>query len=88
MDIREKARLFAIEAHYNQVRKGEKDKPMIIHPIDVAGILEGYGFDENVVAAGYLHDVIEDTKYTSDDILKEFGSDVLSLVEGNKKRNW
>ena len=35
MDIREKARLFAIEAHYNQVRKGEKDKPMIIHPIEI-----------------------------------------------------
>lgn len=92
MDIKEKAKLFAIKAHYNQVRKSEKDKPMIIHPIDVAEILESYGFDENVVAAGYLHDVIEDTKYTSDDILKEFGSDVLSLVEGNtesdKKLSW
>lgn len=72
MDIKEKAKLFAINAHYGQVRKSEEDKPMIIHPINVANILSKYGFDDNVITAGYLHDVIEDTKYNEEDILREF----------------
>ena len=64
MNIKEKAKEFAIKAHKGQVRKNEKDKPMIMHPISVAELLEEYGYDDNVVAAGYLHDVVEDTKYT------------------------
>ena len=70
MNIEEKAKIFAIEAHKGQVRKSQKEKPMIIHPINVANILKEAGFDENVVAAGFLHDVVEDTKYTEEDILK------------------
>ena len=92
MDIKEKAKLFAINAHYGQVRKSEVDKPMIIHPINVANILCEYGFDDNVIAAGYLHDVVEDTKYEDKDILKEFGEDILSLIMGDsepdKKLSW
>lgn len=80
MNIEEKALKFAIKVHYGQVRKSEKDKPMIVHPINVGHILKEYDFDENVVAAGYLHDVVEDTKYEESDILKEFGSDIASLV--------
>ena len=83
MSIDEKAKSFAINAHAGQVRKSEKEKPMIIHPINTANILKEYGFDANVVAAGYLHDVVEDTKYTIDDIEKEFGEDIKSLVDGN-----
>lgn len=90
--MKEKAKLFAINAHYGQVRKNEKDKPMIIHPINVANILSEYGFDDNVIAAGYLHDVVEDTKYNDEDLLKEFGEDILSLVmgasESDKKLSW
>lgn len=92
MDIKEKAKLFAINAHYGQVRKSEKDKPMVIHPINVANILSEYGFDDNVVCSGYLHDVIEDTKYEDKDILEKFGGDILSLVMGasepNKELSW
>ena len=92
MDIKERAKLFAINAHYGQVRKNEKDKPMIIHPINVANILSEYGFDDNVIAAGCLHDVVEDTKYNDEDLLKEFGEDILSLVmgasESDKKLSW
>lgn len=87
MEITEKAKKFAIMAHFEQVRKSEKDKPMIIHPIDVAYILKKYGFDDNVVAAGYLHDVIEDTKYTKDDIYNNFGEDILSLVMGDTEKD-
>ena len=83
MDIVEQAKLFAIKAHFNQVRKSEKDKPMIIHPIDVGNILKQYNFDDNVISAGILHDVIEDTKYTKEDILNLFGEDILSLVLGD-----
>ena len=83
MDIIKRAKEFAIKAHFNQVRKTEKDKPMIIHPLDVGDILKEYQFDDNVIAAGILHDVIEDTKYTKDDILELFGEDILSLVLGD-----
>lgn len=83
MNLLEKARKFSIEAHKGQVRKNEVEKPMIIHPIDVANILEEYNFDENVIAAGYLHDVVEDTKYTINDIENEFGKDIASLVMGD-----
>ena len=82
MTVEEKALNFAIKAHKGQVRKSEPDKPMIFHPINVGQILKEYGFDENVVAAGFLHDVVEDTKYTFDDIKKEFGDDIASLVYG------
>ena len=82
MTVEEKALIFAIKAHNGQIRKNEPDKPMIFHPINVGNILREYGFDENVISAGYLHDVVEDTKYTNEDIKKEFGDDIASLVYG------
>ena len=92
MDIKEKAKEFAINAHKGQVRKSGKEKPMIIHPINVADILKEYNFDDNVISAGYLHDVIEDTKYTKEDLLKEFNEDIVSLVLGasepDKSLSW
>ena len=91
-DIKEKAKLFAILAHNGQVRKNEPEKPMIIHPIGVGKLLEYYGYDDNVVAAGYLHDVVEDTKYLIEDIKKEFGDDIADLVmvasEPDKSLSW
>lgn len=92
MNIKEKALQFAMEAHKGQVRKNEPEKPMIIHPIGVGRLLEEYGYDDQVVAAGYLHDVVEDTNYTLSDIEKEFGSDVAMLVErateSDKSLSW
>lgn len=92
INIKEKAKLFAINAHKGQVRKSEPDKPMIIHPISVGMLLEKYGYDDNVIAAGYLHDVVEDTKYTIEDIIDEFGEDIASLVndasEPDKSLSW
>lgn len=92
MNIKNKAKEFAIEAHKGQIRKSDKEKPMVIHPINTANILEEYGYDDNVVAAGYLHDVIEDTKYTKEDLLKEFNEDIVSLVLGateiDKSLSW
>ncbi len=92
MNIKEKAKLFAIKAHMGQIRKNEPDKPKIMHPILVGNILEVYGYDDNLIAAGYLHDVVEDTKYTIEDIEREFGSDIASLVMGasepDKSLSW
>ncbi len=87
MNIRQKAKEFAIKAHNGQRRKSDKEKPMIIHPIDVANILSEYGYDDNVIAAGYLHDVLEDTKYTKEDLLTEFNEDVVSLVLGASEKD-
>lgn len=92
MNIKEKAKIFATIAHEGQKRKSEPDKPMIIHPIAVAEILESYGYDDNVIAAGYLHDVVEDTKFTIEDIKNSFGEDIANLVyyasEPNKSLSW
>ena len=92
MGIEDKALDFAIKAHNGQVRKSEPDKPMIFHPINVGHILKEYGFDENVIAAGYLHDVVEDTEYTIEYIEKQFGDDIASLVytasEPDKSLPW
>lgn len=92
MNIKERAKAFAINAHMGQVRKSEPDKPMIIHPIEVGELLEQYGCDDNSVAAGFLHDVVEDTKYTNEDIEREFGSDIKNLVmcasEPDKSLSW
>lgn len=87
MKLKDEARKFAIKAHREQVRKSDIEKPMIIHPINVGNILSEYGFDENVIAAGFLHDVVEDTKYTILDIEKEFGEDIASLVMGASEPN-
>ena len=92
MEVKKLAKNFAIKAHKNQRRKSQPEKPMIIHPINVGNILEGYGFDDNVISAGYLHDVIEDTKYVDKDIENKFGSDIASLVisasEPDKSLSW
>ena len=51
-----------------------------MHPLMVGNILREYGFDEHVIAAGFLHDVLEDTSYRKEDLERIFGSDITSLV--------
>lgn len=91
-NVIEKALMFAILAHSGQVRKGNPSEPAIIHPIAVAEILRQYGADDNVIAGSYLHDVVEDTKYTLDDIRRIFGEDIAHLVEvateKDKSKSW
>ena len=74
---------FAKEAHANQKRAS--GEPYFIHPCAVAEILIDLGLDTATVAGALLHDVIEDTPYTAEDIKKEFGDEVLSLVSGVTK---
>ena len=91
-NIIERALMFAAIAHSGQTRKGEPDKPYIVHPIAVAQILMEYGADNNVIAAGYLHDVVEDTNFSIKDIKKHFGDDIADLVEcatePDKSKSW
>ena len=77
----QKAINFATEVHKEQKRKG-KDIPYIVHPLGVGLILAGTGAGEDVIAAGILHDTIEDSagKVTKEDIAKEFGDYVATLV--------
>ena len=82
MNVKEEAMNFAIKAFGNKVRKAEPEKESVLHSIDVGYKLMKYGFDDNVVAAGYLHDVVEDTDYTIEDIKNIFGDDIASLVKG------
>jgi len=78
-----KAFLFAQKAHKDQFRKS--GEPYITHPVEVAKILINLGMEETVVIAGLLHDVLEDTNVTPLELEKEFGKDVLSLVDAITK---
>ena len=73
---------FAAKAHLGQVRKGS-DIPYIAHPYNVGTILTSAGADDDLIAAGILHDTVEDCKEISlDDIRREFGNRVAAMVEG------
>ena len=74
-----KAIAFASVAHAGQYRKGT-NIPYIVHPFEVAQILSEAGAEEDIICAGLLHDIIEDTSYTATDLEKEFGKRVSELV--------
>ncbi len=82
---------FSALAHHGQLRKNSTNIPYFSHPAAVAIILSQAGFPEEVVIAGALHDVIEDTKYTAEDIKKRFGERILQIVLSvteNKDLDW
>ena len=78
-----KAYKYAKEKHKNQKRKS--GEPYIIHPLNVAYILAKLGLDTETICAALLHDVVEDTDSTYNDIKELFGTDIANIVEGVTK---
>jgi|TARA_B100000212_G_scaffold139354_1_gene105013 (p)ppGpp synthase/HD superfamily hydrolase len=76
-----KAKMLAGKAHEGQMRK-YSGMPYIVHPIEVATIVQSVDHTDEMIAAALLHDVVEDTEYTVADISKEVSPKVAELVEG------
>ena len=82
-ELIEKAYSFALHAHEGQKRfSGE---PYFIHPFETAKILAILEMDAQTIAAGLLHDTLEDTKTTEEDVQKEFGGEILFIIKGVTK---
>ncbi len=74
---------FAADSHHGQLRKS--GEPYIIHPLEVAKILISYGMDESCIIASLLHDVIEDTPVTKEEVSQRFSPEIAELVDGVTK---
>jgi (p)ppGpp synthase/HD superfamily hydrolase len=79
----EQAFEFAKKLHEGQYRVSEE--PYIIHPIEVVKILISLRADKHTLMAGFLHDILEDTETTPEELREKFGEDVLNLVQGVTK---
>lgn len=75
----ERAVALAVRAHDGQMRK-DAPMPYIVHPIEVGLILSRYGFSDIVIAAGIVHDVVEDTVVTADELRRGLGDEVADIV--------
>jgi len=78
-----KAYNYAYSYHGDQCRKS--GEPYIIHPLNVAYILADIGLDDSTICAALLHDVVEDTEVTQEDITREFGKEISDMVAGVTK---
>jgi (p)ppGpp synthase/HD superfamily hydrolase len=76
----ERAIALALAAHADQVRKGDGLLPYAVHPVTVALILSRYTGEEDVIVAGLLHDVLEDTAVSEADLARDFGDRVGAMV--------
>jgi (p)ppGpp synthase/HD superfamily hydrolase len=79
VSLRDKALIFATEKHFGQTRRFTKE-PYINHPKRVAEIVEQYTDDENLIVAAILHDALEDTPTTFDELAREFNLTIADLV--------
>lgn len=77
---------FAVEKHRDGLRKGTK-MPYIVHPLEVMHILMLMEADKNLMAAGVLHDTVEDTDATLEEIAAKFGDDVAALVSSHTEKD-
>jgi GTP diphosphokinase / guanosine-3',5'-bis(diphosphate) 3'-diphosphatase len=78
-----KAWEFCLEHHSGQLRAS--GEPYVLHPLEVAHVLAGMELDSTAIAAGLLHDAVEDTPVTTEDITEQFGEQVAHIVEGVTK---
>jgi len=82
-DALNKAFVYTVKMHGSQTRAS--GDPYFSHPVEVAGILAGMKLDWKTIAAGLLHDTLEDTLATHDELEKQFGKDIVKLVDGVTK---
>ena len=83
LDVIKKAYVYSAKVHQGQIRKS--GEPYLVHPLEVAGILAELRLDEASIVTGLLHDTIEDTLATREEIAELFGEEVADLVEGVTK---
>jgi GTP pyrophosphokinase len=83
LDLIKKAYVYSAKVHQGQIRKS--GEPYLVHPLEVAGILAELKLDEASVVTGLLHDTIEDTLATKDEISGIFGGEIADLVDGVTK---
>ena len=85
-DLLDRAIIFAVKAHHNSERRG-KGFPYIVHPMEAVEIVATITSDQELLAAAVLHDTVEDTDVTLEDIRHEFGDRVASIVEAESDKN-
>ena len=85
-DMLNNAIAYAVEKHRNGLRKGTK-MPYIVHPLEVMHNLMLMEADKNLMAAGVLHDTVEDTDATLEEIAAKFGDDVAALVSSHTEKD-
>ncbi|GAA3967688.1 bifunctional (p)ppGpp synthetase/guanosine-3',5'-bis(diphosphate) 3'-pyrophosphohydrolase [Thermobifida alba] len=84
-DIRLIERAYEVAAHHHREQRRKSGDPYITHPLAVATILAELGMQEATIAAGLLHDTVEDTSYTLDQLRADFGDEIAELVDGVTK---
>ncbi|MFT3836537.1 MAG: bifunctional (p)ppGpp synthetase/guanosine-3',5'-bis(diphosphate) 3'-pyrophosphohydrolase [Myxococcaceae bacterium] len=83
LDVIKKAYVYSAKVHQGQIRKS--GEPYLVHPLEVAGILAELKLDESSIVAGLLHDTVEDTLATLDEVKELFGEEVCNIVDGVTK---
>ena len=83
LDLIKKAYVYSAKVHQGQIRK--TGEPYLVHPLEVAGLLAELRLDESSVVTGLLHDTIEDTLATKEEIAELFGAEIADLVDGVTK---
>ena len=83
LEVLQRAYRFSEASHQGQQRAS--GEPYLSHPLEVAHLLVGFRMDVTTVTAGLLHDVLEDTETTKDDLRREFGQEIAELVDGVTK---
>ena len=85
VDVRLIERAYEIAAHHHRHQKRKSGDPYITHPLAVATILAELGMQEATLAAALLHDTVEDTEYSLDELRADFGDEIAELVDGVTK---
>jgi len=92
MNLIQKAILTTIKAHEGQVRKGDNKTPYVLHPLEAGIIISNYTSSESLIATAILHDVIEESNITYEDIKKEFSEEIADsvklLTQDKSIENW